>query len=184
MAVNTSRQPWLLYVLAALLAVFVYFFDLEGQHIPKNGDEFPYAHITRLTAASGHYLPLQSELFEMRNTKPPLLFWQGIASTHWGADWTLWHLRYPSVIYTLLTALLVFLLGWRLSREPGKGVIGALAFLAFFSTYRFGRPFLTNPDLVERLRNGWPQTPIDPSVFYGTAGAVGYVTYKTYQEEA
>lgn len=47
-----------------------------------------------------------------------------------------------------------------------------------------GRPFLTNPDLVERLRNGWPQTPIDPSVFYGTAGAVGYVTYKTYQEEA
>ena len=146
--VSRPRAQWLLYGLAALLAIFVYFFGLDGQHIPKNGDEYPYEHIARLTAASGHFLPLQSELFEMRNTKPPLLFWQGIVSTNWGADWTLWHLRYPSVIYTLLTALLVFLLGWRLSREPAKGMIGALAFLAFFSTYRFGRPFLTNPPEV------------------------------------
>jgi 4-amino-4-deoxy-L-arabinose transferase-like glycosyltransferase len=142
------RGHWLLYVLATLLAVFVYFFDLDGQHIPKNGDEYPYEHIARLTAASGHFLPLQSELVDMRNTKPPMLFWQGIVSTNWGTDWTLWNLRYPSVIYTLLTALLVFLLGWKLSREPSKGFIGALAFLAFFSTYRFGRPFLTNPPEV------------------------------------
>lgn len=145
---SRSRGHWLLYVLATLLAVFVYFFDLDGQHIPKNGDEYPYEHIARLTAASGHFLPLQSELVDMRNTKPPMLFWQGIVSTNWGADWTLWHLRYPSVIYTLLTALLVFLLGWKLSREPSKGFIGAVAFLAFFSTYRFGRPFLTNPPEV------------------------------------
>ncbi|MEQ1537397.1 MAG: alkene reductase [Sphingorhabdus sp.] len=47
-----------------------------------------------------------------------------------------------------------------------------------------GRPFLTNPDLVARLQNNWPQTPIDPTVFYGTAGAEGYVTYKPYQPEA
>ncbi len=139
---------WLLYGMAIALGVFVYFFDLGGQHIPKNGDEYPYAHIVRLTAASGHFLPLQSELTDMRNTKPPLLFWQGIASTHWGQDWTLFQLRYPSVIYTLATALLVFLLGWRLSRETATGFSGALAFLAFFSTYRFGRPFLTNPPEV------------------------------------
>ncbi len=143
-----KRLHWLLYGLAMLLAVCVYFFDLGGQHIPKNGDEYPYAHITRLTAASGHLLPLQSELDGMRNTKPPLLFWQGVATTHWGQDWTLWHLRYPSVIYTLLTGLLVFLLGWKLSRDPAKGFIGCLTFLAFFSTYRFGRPFLTNPPEV------------------------------------
>ena len=148
MSVSHSRVRWLFYGLAALLAVFVYFFDLDGQHIPKNGDEYPYEHIARLTAASGHFLPLQSELVDMRNTKPPMLFWQGIVSTRWGTDWSLWNLRYPSVIYTLLTALLVFLLGWRLSREPGKGFVGALAFLAFFSTYRFGRPFLTNPPEV------------------------------------
>jgi len=141
------------YLLACLLAVFTYFYGLDSPHIPKNGDEFPYAHITRLTADSGHLLPLQSQLNNMRNTKPPLLFWQGIASTDWGKHWTWWNLRYPSVIYTLLTAVLVFLLGLRLTRNQGgtpsealeTGFIGALCFLAFFSTYRFGRPFLVNP---------------------------------------
>ncbi|ADE10559.1 ArnT family glycosyltransferase [Sideroxydans lithotrophicus] len=135
-------------VLAISLAVFTYFYGLDSQQIPKNGDEYPYEHITRLTAASGQLLPLQSELDGMRNTKPPLLFWQGIASTHWGQDWDLWHLRYPSVIYTLLTALLVFLLARKLSGQLQSGFIAALTFLAFFSTYRFGRPFLVNPPEV------------------------------------
>ena len=137
------RLAW--YVLATLLAVFVYFYGLDSQHIPKNGDEYPYEHITRLTARSGHLLPLQSQLDHMRNTKPPLLFWQGIASTHWGRDWTLWNLRYPSVIYTLLTAALVWLLAWKLSRQVETGFIALLTYLAFFSTYRYGRPFLVNP---------------------------------------
>lgn len=149
-----SRSRLLWYVLASLLAVATYFYALDSQYIPKNGDEYPYEHITRLTAASGHWLPLQSELDHMRNTKPPLLFWQGIASTYGGQAWTLWNLRYPSVIYTLLTALLVFLLARKLAAQgrpdPGIGVTevgftAALAYLAFFSTYRFGRPFLVNP---------------------------------------
>ncbi len=135
-------------VLAIALAVFTYFYGLDSQHIPKNGDEYPYEHITRLTAASGHLLPLQSELDGMRNTKPPLLFWQGIASTQWGQDWDLWHLRYPSVIYTLLTALLVFQLARKLSGQLETGFVAVLTFLAFFSTYRFGRPFLVNPPEV------------------------------------
>lgn len=88
----------LLVVLA--LAIGTYFFGLDSLQIPKNGDEFPYAHIARLTADSGHWLPLQSALDNMRNTKPPLLFWQGILSTHWGQDWSLWQLRYPNVLYT------------------------------------------------------------------------------------
>ena len=137
------RLAW--FVLATLLAVFTYFYGLDSQQIPKNGDEYPYEHITRLTADSGHLLPLQSQLDNMRNTKPPLLFWQGILSTHWGQDWTLWQLRYPSVIYTLLTSLLVFLLGWKLSRKPITGFLALLTYLAFFSTYRYGRPFLVNP---------------------------------------
>jgi 4-amino-4-deoxy-L-arabinose transferase-like glycosyltransferase len=152
---STRRLTW--YLLATALAVCVYLYGLGSPHIPKNGDELVYAHITRLTAASGHWLPLQSELDHMRNTKPPLLFWQGIAATHGGTDWSLWQLRYPSVIYTLLTALLVFLLARRLAQQrggPGEvtptetGFIAALTFLAFFSTYRFGRPFLVNPPEV------------------------------------
>ena len=144
--VRSSGPRWLLtwYGLAAVFAVFTYFYGLDSLHIPKNGDEYPYEHIARMTAASGHWLPLQSEIPEMRNTKPPLLFWQGIVSTNWGTSWTLWRLRWPSVAYTLLTAGLVFVLGWRLSGQLETGFIALLTFLAFFSTYRYGRPFLTD----------------------------------------
>jgi 4-amino-4-deoxy-L-arabinose transferase-like glycosyltransferase len=143
-----SGGQTLLYFLALALAVFVYFFGLDGQHIPKNGDEYAYAHITRMTASSGHLLPLQSQLFHMRNTKPPLLFWQGIAFTHWGREWTLWSLRVSSVLYTLLTVLLVLFLARKISGRTGTGVCAVLVFLAFFSTYRYGRPFLTDPALL------------------------------------
>jgi 4-amino-4-deoxy-L-arabinose transferase-like glycosyltransferase len=130
--------------LAVALAVFTYLLGLDSQHIPKNGDEYPYEQIARVTAARGHWLPLDSELPEMRNTKPPLLFWQGIVSTNWGRNWTLWHLRWPSVVYTLMTAGLVFALGWKLSGHVETGATGLLVYLAFFSTYRYGRPFLTD----------------------------------------
>ncbi|MGC0775754.1 MAG: phospholipid carrier-dependent glycosyltransferase [Candidatus Acidiferrum sp.] len=131
------------YGLCLLLAVFTYFYALDSPHIPKNGDEYVYAHITRFTAYSGHLLPLESELHEMRNTKPPLLFWQGIASTRWARDWGLLTLRYPSVIYTLLTAGLAFLLGWKVSGRLETGGLACLTFLSFFNIYRYGRPFLT-----------------------------------------
>lgn len=139
-----TASPFL-YFAALLLAVFVYFYGLDSQHIPRNGDEDVYVHITRLTAASGEWLPLRSELDAMRNTKPPLLFWQGIAATKWGANWDRWHLRMPSVLYTLLTAGLLLLLGKRLGGQFAVGATAALTYLAFFSTYRYGRPFLVNP---------------------------------------
>ena len=85
---------------------------------------------------------------QMRNTKPPLLFWQGIVATDWGSDWTLWQLRCPSVVYTLLTGLMVYLLGVKLSGRRETGFLGLLIFLAFFSTYRYGRPFLTDAPVV------------------------------------
>ena len=144
-------------ILSILLAIFAYFYGIDSPHIPNIGDEFPYAHITRLTAESGHLLPLQSELDHMRNTKPPLLFWQGIAATHWGSEWTWFNLRYPSVIYTLLTALLIFLLARKIAQQQSRvsattpteiGWRAALIFLAFFSSYRYGRPFLVNPPEV------------------------------------
>jgi len=138
-----KRSTAILYGLAVLLAAGLYLHDLGSPHIPKNGDEYLYIHITRLTAASGSFLPLRSELPGMRNTKPPLLFWQGIVSTDWGRSFGLWRLRYPSVAYTFLTGLLVFLLGRRL-RDTETGLVALLAYLAFFSTYRYGRPFLTN----------------------------------------
>jgi 4-amino-4-deoxy-L-arabinose transferase-like glycosyltransferase len=142
---NAAVKPFALgaHGLIVLLAVVTYVHDLASPHIPKNGDEYPYTHITRLTAASGSFLPLRSELPGLRDTKPPLLFWQGIVSTDWGRSFGLGRLRSPSVAYTFLTGLLVFLLGRRL-RDTETGLVSLLAYLAFFSTYRYGRPFLTN----------------------------------------
>jgi 4-amino-4-deoxy-L-arabinose transferase-like glycosyltransferase len=143
-APSASRGIKAWYGFLVVLAALAYSYGLDSPHIPKNGDEYPYAHITRLTAASGRFLPLRSDLPAMRNTKPPLLFWQGILSTDHGRRWTLWRLRYPSVVYTLLSGLLVYLLGARLSGQPETGLLATLTFLAFFSTYRYGRPFLTS----------------------------------------
>lgn len=44
----------------------------------------------------------------------------------------------------------------------------------------FGRPFIANPDLVERMINGWPLAIPDRDTFYGNIGSVGYTDYPTY----
>ncbi|WP_438765180.1 alkene reductase [Kushneria sp. TE3] len=46
----------------------------------------------------------------------------------------------------------------------------------------FGRLYTSNPDLVERMKNGWPLAEFDPSTFYG-GDARGYVDFPTYPEE-
>lgn len=42
--------------------------------------------------------------------------------------------------------------------------------------FAFGRPFISNPDLVERLQTGAPLTALDPTTLYG-GGAKGYSDY-------
>ncbi|MCU0774237.1 MAG: GtrA family protein [Ideonella sp.] len=204
-ATPSTRRLVLFHAGLVTLAVWAYANGLDSRFAPKNGDEFVYAHIARLTAATGQWLPLASELDGMRNTKPPLLFWQGMASTGWGSHWTLERLRWPSVLYTLLTALMIGLVAVVLAAErrrplrpvgfdpvstgfsstisgslgaaggpavlpqvlvasaptpvqpagrPGLrgpvpaawtvGVAAGLVFLGFFTSFRYGRPFLTN----------------------------------------
>ena len=43
----------------------------------------------------------------------------------------------------------------------------------------FGRPFIANPDLPERLANGWPLNAVNPATMYG-GGAAGYTDYPAY----
>ena len=135
-------------LLTLVLAVFAYLYGLDSRFAPKNGDEYPYMHIVRMTADSGAWLPLQSEMDGIKNTKPPLIFWQGIASTHWASQWSLENLRWPSVLYTALTALLLFMSVRRFSGKTQTGILAALVWLSFFATYRYGRPFLTDPPEV------------------------------------
>lgn len=40
----------------------------------------------------------------------------------------------------------------------------------------FGQPFIANPDLVERMQNGWPLTTPAPISYYG-GGVEGYLDY-------
>jgi N-ethylmaleimide reductase len=47
----------------------------------------------------------------------------------------------------------------------------------------FGRPFIGNPDLVERLREGADLSAFDPNRLYG-GGAAGYTDYPTLAETA
>lgn len=162
-----SRLPahaiWLGLALAVALG---YLFGLGGDHIPRNGDELVYAHIARLTAETGNWLPLVSSYDFMRNTKPPLLFWQAMVAGGWGDHWTLLNLRLPSVIYSWAIALMVGLLTWKMVRSDGgrpqeataqagsaqarqhhaltMGAIAAIIYLSFFTSYRYGRPYLTS----------------------------------------
>lgn len=45
----------------------------------------------------------------------------------------------------------------------------------------YGRTFIANPDLVERLRNGWPLTPYNRKTFY-SQGVEGYTDYPFYAD--
>ncbi|AZM58315.1 MULTISPECIES: alkene reductase [unclassified Streptomyces] len=47
----------------------------------------------------------------------------------------------------------------------------------------FGRGFIANPDLVERLRLGLPMAPADEATYY-QGGDAGYLTYPAYQHTA
>ncbi|MGW4024570.1 alkene reductase [Streptomyces sp. NPDC005009] len=47
----------------------------------------------------------------------------------------------------------------------------------------FGRAFIANPDLVERLRTGLPVAPVDEATYY-QGGDAGYLTYPAYAHTA
>ena len=133
-----------LFIVGPLLALTAYFYGLDSIHIPKIGDEPPYLQITRVTAESGSMLPLVWD-GGINNTKPPMLFWQGILTTGWGKYWNPWTLRGPVVLYSMVIALVIGLFARKLSGDALTGLMGGLIYLGFLSTIQHGRPFLTNP---------------------------------------
>tara|TARA_B110001454_G_C12723230_1_gene435984 strand:+ start:19578 stop:20651 length:1074 start_codon:yes stop_codon:yes gene_type:complete len=65
--------------------------------------------------------------------------------------------------------------GYDLSRANAAIQTGAADLIAF------GVPFLSNPDLVYRLKEGLPLNQVDPSTFYG-GGEKGYIDYPFYSK--
>jgi N-ethylmaleimide reductase len=45
----------------------------------------------------------------------------------------------------------------------------------------FGRPYIANPDLAERLKHGWPLAEAERSTYYTRCGEVGYTDFPTYR---
>jgi len=48
----------------------------------------------------------------------------------------------------------------------------------------FGRPYIANPDLAERLEHGWPIAVADRSTYYTRRGEVGYTDFPAYLDTA
>lgn len=63
----------------------------------------------------------------------------------------------------------------RYTAERGERLIEA----GLADLIAFGRPFIANPDLPERIANGWPLNPLDPATVYGGAekGLTDYPSY-------
>ncbi len=65
------------------------------------------------------------------------------------------------------------------TQETGEQALkdGALDLIAY------GKPFIANPDLVERMLNGWPIATAPREAFYGGTGASGYTDFPTWNKE-
>jgi len=140
---DLSKWHCPLIIAGLCIAGISYFYGLDSIHIPGIGDESPYIQITRLTAESGKCLPLLSDQGVL-NTKPPLLFWQGMLSTNWGQCWHLWNLRIPVVLYSFLIAFTIGYLTGKITGSAFSGYMGGLIYLGFLSTIQQGRPFLVH----------------------------------------
>ena len=68
----------------------------------------------------------------------------------------------------------------------GEGVppchrVGVYDFEGGADLIAFGRPYITNPDLVERFTNGWPLNDFSDMSGWYSFGPEGYVDYPAYQ---
>ncbi len=165
-----SGMPGLVWLLLFLMILLCYVTGLDSLYLPSNGDEMVYSRIARLTAESTHWLPLVSDLNHMRNTKPPVLFWQAMVAGDWAHHWDLWRLRLPAVLYSLVVACGVGTLAARLSRQRVTGFVAACVYLVFFSSFRYGRPYLTSA-----AETFWLCAPLAWVVWRTTRPAAGLV---------
>ena len=65
---------------------------------------------------------------------------------------------------------------WRYTAERAAAAIEA----GWADLIAFGRPFIANPDLPQRIANGWPLNPVDASSMYGGTEK-GYIDYPFYE---
>lgn len=108
---------------------------------------------------------------------------RGIAYVHVMDQSGLWNL--PGPMESVSDAILRLLRRWRpsmprtalmLAGGMTRGRADALIGDGVIDLAGFGQPFIANPDLVARLRHGWPLATPDRATYY-TGGARGYIDY-------
>ena len=129
-----------------VLGFCTYLQGLGSLHILRNGDELVYMQITRVTGMAGQWLPPaghpghaghQTTAFVLAGAGEHEL--GGSAGRWWryaGPAWRGPSVRRCSAVCWVGNCPVVTCI---------KGALAALFYLAFFSTYRYGRPYLTNP---------------------------------------
>ena len=67
----------------------------------------------------------------------------------------------------------------------GKSIAEAAIARGAADLIAFGRPFINNPDLPARFKNGWPlDEELDMSTWYSSGhGARGYTDFPSYEEQ-
>lgn len=115
--------------------------------------------------------PEESALYLAREFTRRGLAYLHIAEPDWAGGPKLSE-RFRAQLREAFGGVLVFCGGYTAERAEDlitSGVADAVA---------FGRPFIANPDLVERFAKGAPLNEPDPSTFYG-GGTRGYTDYPT-----
>jgi 4-amino-4-deoxy-L-arabinose transferase-like glycosyltransferase len=62
----------------------------------------------------------------------------------WGQSWSLLNLRLPSIFYTFATTALLAFFTFRISEKVRTACLAATLYLLFFSSFRYGRAYLTS----------------------------------------
>jgi N-ethylmaleimide reductase len=113
--------------------------------------------------------PEESALYLARAFSERGLAYLHIAEPDWAGGPPLTD-AFRAALREAFDGVLVFCGGYDAARADAlvaSGIADAVA---------FGRPYIANPDLVERFRRGAPLNPPDPSTFYG-GGEAGYTDY-------
>lgn len=73
--------------------------------------------------------------------------------------------------------------GWIVNNGYDRALADAALASGAADLVAFGRPFIANPDLVRRLRDGLPLAQLNRATLYG-GGAEGYTDYPAFEEAA
>ncbi len=125
---NSAVRWWRAWEVAVLVLLVLAGYFVRAGALPLRGEEPTRAQIAFEMAQSGDWI-VPREQGEPFRIRPPLQNWAIAASCFALGSWNEWAVRFPSVVATLLTALVIY--GYA---RVGLSRLGAFASAAAFAT--------------------------------------------------